>query len=335
MIGYLVRRNGVVVDFTTGHAPSSDFGLTPSTAYSYDIRAVDTSGNVSPPGVANTTTTANTVLVHSGDVWSYQSGGTPDPSWKQPGLRRVRLGRAGRRSSAGATATRPPWSRAGTLTQYYVRHFNVDDTSAVPAAHTAPEARRRCRRLRQRRRGRPRQPARPGPLTSTTFVEHHGDGGGRDHVERVHRSRATSSSTGDNVIAAEVHQDTNNNVGLELRPRARPQDARPRPPRRRARRCQLGDVAGSTVALSWSRVDRRLRHPRLRRPAQRRRSSGSRPATTFTDTGLSPTSPVHVPGDRDRHLREQLDAGRRWPSRRRATRTWSTSATAGTTASTA
>ena len=39
------------------HSPSPDFGLTPNTAYSYDIRAVDTSGNVSAAGVASTTTT--------------------------------------------------------------------------------------------------------------------------------------------------------------------------------------------------------------------------------------------------------------------------------------
>ncbi len=53
VIGYLVRRNGVVTGFTTALSVS-DFGLTPNTAYSYDIRAVDTSGNVSAAGIAAT-----------------------------------------------------------------------------------------------------------------------------------------------------------------------------------------------------------------------------------------------------------------------------------------
>ena len=69
-------------------------------------------------------------------------------------------GRPARPSSAGATATRRPSSRRDVLTQYFVKHVNVSNPSAVQDRHRPPEARRRRGRVRQRRRGRARQPAR-------------------------------------------------------------------------------------------------------------------------------------------------------------------------------
>src|SRR3954471_12400927 len=127
IIGYVVRRNGTVVDFTRSTS-ISDFGLAPNTAYSYDVRAVDTSGNISAAGLANTTTLNNTVIVKSSDVWSYQSGGAVGAQWNQPGF------------DTGAWASGPSqlgWGDGdeatlvpnNPLTQYYVRHFDLDDAS--------------------------------------------------------------------------------------------------------------------------------------------------------------------------------------------------------------
>ena len=49
--GYIVRRDGTPIAFT----PSTSFvdtGLAPGTTYTYDVTALDTSGNVSAPGTA-------------------------------------------------------------------------------------------------------------------------------------------------------------------------------------------------------------------------------------------------------------------------------------------
>ncbi len=284
VVGYLVRRNGVVVDFTTSLS-YPDFGLAPNTAYSYDIRAVDTSGNVSTAGVAGTTTTANTVLVQSGNIWSYQTGTTPDPHWNSPTYDSSswpsgpsQLGWGGR----GETTVVP----TGTLTQYYVHHFNVDDTTPFQLLT-----------LRLKRDDgaavylngievvRDNLPA--GPLTSATFSSTKVTAADGVTWKEFTVPGALLNS-GDNVIASEVHQDSASDTrgvfDLELLSKA---PAETNPPSRPS--LQVGDVTGSTVALSWSPS---TDDSGVLAYAVRRNGAlvGFGPATTFTDTGLSPTS---------------------------------------------
>jgi hypothetical protein len=284
VVGYLVSRNGTVVDFT--RTPSiSEAGLTPNTAYNYEVRAVDTSGNVSPPGSASATTLNNTVLVKSGDAWSYQSGGTPDPQWNQPGY------------DTGAWASGPSqlgWGDGdeattvpnATLTQYYVRHFDVDDVSPYQLLTL------RLKRddgaavyLNGVEIARDNLPA--GTLLPTTFASG-AISGAAENTWNEYTVPGNLLVSGTNTIAAEVHQDTNNNVdssfdleliskpAAEVNPPSRPQ-------------LHLGSVTGSSVALSWSPStdDSSVLGYAVRR-------NGSLVAygsgTSFTDTGLAPTS---------------------------------------------
>ena len=50
VIGYLVRRDGALVEFTTATS-FTDVGLTPNSTHVYEVRAVDSSGNVSASGL--------------------------------------------------------------------------------------------------------------------------------------------------------------------------------------------------------------------------------------------------------------------------------------------
>jgi hypothetical protein len=284
VIGYLVSRNGTVVDFT--RTPSiSEAGLTPNTAYTYDVRAVDTSGNVSPAGSASTSTLNNTVLVKSGDVWSYQSGGTPDPQWNRPGFDTAAWasGPSQLGWGDGDEATTVP---SNTLTQYYVRHFDLDDVSPYQLLTL------RLKRddgaavyLNGVEITRDNLPA--GTILPTTFASG-AINGAAENTWNEFTIPGNLLVTGTNTIAAEVHQDTNNNIDssfdLELVSKT-PTELNP--PSRPA--LHLGDVTGSSVALSWSPA---TDDSAIQGYAVRRNGSlvafGS--ATSFTDTGLAPTS---------------------------------------------
>ena len=95
--------------------------------------------------------------------------------------------------------------------------------------------------------------------------------------------------TGDNVIASEVHQDSNIDTSTASSTSSSSARRPPRPTRRRGPTLQLGDVTGSTVALSWSPStdDSGILGYAIRRNGA---LVGFGPATTFTDTGLSPTT---------------------------------------------
>jgi hypothetical protein len=284
VIGYLVSRNGTLIDFTRSTS-ISEAGLTPNTAYTYDVRAVDTSGNVSPTGSASTTTLNNTVLVQSTDVWSYQSGGTPDPQWNQPGYDTDAWpsGPSQLGWGDGDEATVVP---NGTLTQYYVRNFDLDDASPYQLLTV------RLKRddgaavyLNGVEVVRDNLPA--GTLLPTTFASGPVNGAAESTWNEF-TIPGNLLVSGTNTIAAEVHQDTNNNVDstfdlelisktpTELNPPSRPN-------------LHLGDVTGGSVALSWgaSTDDSSILGYAVRRNGSLV-SYGS--ATSFTDTGLAPTS---------------------------------------------
>ncbi len=112
-----------------------DSGLAPSTTYAYDVTAVDSSGNASTPGAVEhdhaRPTPRSSVrrrLVVPGH--RHRPGHRLAPAR----LQRLGVGRPARRQlgwgGQGETTVVP----VGTCTQYYVRHFNVDDPSPLPAA---------------------------------------------------------------------------------------------------------------------------------------------------------------------------------------------------------
>jgi hypothetical protein len=285
VIGYVVRRNGTIVAFQTS-TTFADFGLTPNTAYAYDVRAVDTSGNVSGAGTTNTTTSANTVLIQSGDVWSYQSGGSPDPTWKSPGF------------DDGAWATGPSqlgWGDGdeatvvpnATRTQYYIRHLQVDDPDPYQLLN-----------LRLKRDDgaavyvngvevvRSNLPA--GTLLPTTGSSTAITGAANESAWHEFAIPGRLLVTGDNVIAAEVHQDANNDIDssfdLELISQTPTETT---PPSRPA--LSVNAIDGSSLGLTWtaSTDDTGVLGYLLRRNGS---AVAFTSATSFTDTGLAPNT---------------------------------------------
>jgi hypothetical protein len=281
VIGYVVRRNGTPITFT----PSTSYldeELAPSTPYAYTVTAVDSSGNTSTPGAVNTTTAANTALVRSGDVWSY-NGTTTDPgtAWRQPGFNVAswptgpsQLGWGGK----GEATTVPV-----TGTQYYVKHFDVDDPSHYQQLL--------LRLVRD-----------DGAAVYLNGVEVR-----RDNLPAgalTYNTRSSSAMTapaerswfestvpgsllvaGDNVIAVEVHQDTATNAdslfNLEL---VRQTPADTNPPTRPS--VSLGAVTASSIGLSWSGStdDAGILGYVVRRNGA---IVGWTTQTSFTDTGLA------------------------------------------------
>ena len=130
VIGYLVKRNGTTQSFTTG-TTHTDTSLSPNTAYSFSVTAVDSSGNASAPGSVSISTTSNPMLIQHGDVWSYKATATdPGTSWRQPGFDA---------SSWSTGASQLGWGNRGEstlvptgfLTSYYLRHFTVSNPASV------------------------------------------------------------------------------------------------------------------------------------------------------------------------------------------------------------
>jgi hypothetical protein len=286
VIGYLLRRNGVPILFTPGTS-FTDTGLTPTTAYAYDVVAVDSSGNVSAPATANATTLANPALVKSGDVWSYKSDGTdPGTAWRQPGFNASswasgpsQLGWGGR----GETTVVP----SGQLAQYFVRHFTVDDASQDQALT-----------LRLKRDDgaavyingtevvRSNLPT--GPLTAASYssTKVTAADGVTWYQFTVPGDLLVS---GDNVIAAELHQDAKSDTravfDLEL---VRATPAETNPPTRPA--LTLTGTTETSIAFSWTAAtdDAGILGYSVRRNGA---VVGFTTSTSFTDTGLAPNTP--------------------------------------------
>ena len=86
--GYFVNRNGTDIAFTNG-TTWSDSGLAPTQSYTYQVRAVDTSGNVSTPGSANVGVFAvsDPTLIAAKSVWKYLDNGTDQgTAWRNVGF---------------------------------------------------------------------------------------------------------------------------------------------------------------------------------------------------------------------------------------------------------
>ncbi|MGZ6997003.1 MAG: OmpL47-type beta-barrel domain-containing protein [Acidimicrobiia bacterium] len=284
--GYLVRRNGAVVAFTAS-TTFADTGLTPSTGYSYDVRAMDNSGNVSPAGTAVTTTLANPALVKSGDVWSYRSDGTdPGTAWRQPGF------------DASSWASGPSqlgWGNrgevtvvpSGQITQYFVHHFAVGDPS------DEQQLQLRLKRddaaavyLNGVEIARSNLPA--GALTSTTYASTAVTAADGVSWKQFDVPGALLNA-GDNVIAVELHQDSRSDTravfDLEL---AREAAAEQNPPTRPA--VNLVSRGDTSISFQWtsSTDDAAIAGYLVRRNGT---LVGYTSGTTFADTGLTPNSP--------------------------------------------
>ncbi len=248
VIGYLVRRNGTPVAFTTSTS-FIDSGLTPTTNYSYDVLAYDTSGNASAAGTVGTTTLGNPTIVKSGDTWSYLATNTdPGTTWRQPGFNASswatgpsQLGWGGR----GELTTVP----TGTLTQYYVHHFNVADPGSIP------QLKLRLKRddgaavylngIEVVRNNLPTGPLTAGTFSSTKVTAADGVTWYEFTVP------GNLLVTGDNVVAAEVHQDSKSDTrgvfDLEL---VRSTPAETNPPTRPV--VSLTGTTDSSLSISWT-----------------------------------------------------------------------------------
>ena len=84
VVGYQVLRNGVVVGSPTA-LTFTDSGLSPGTAYSYTVRAVDGAGNVSPDSTAVLITTSTETAPLFSDTFSGADSSPWSPSWTSSG----------------------------------------------------------------------------------------------------------------------------------------------------------------------------------------------------------------------------------------------------------
>ena len=130
MLGYVVRRNGAVVGYTSGTS-FTDTGLNASTAYGYQVLAIDTSGNASTPGSLVAATISTSFLVQHGDVWSFTSTATdPGTAWRQPGFDASSWSTGSSQlgwGNRGETTLVP----TGNLASYYLRHINVSNPGSL------------------------------------------------------------------------------------------------------------------------------------------------------------------------------------------------------------
>lgn len=282
VIGYLVRRDGVPIAFTTGLA-FSDSGLSPDTSYSYSVTAFDTSGNPSTPATLAARTTVKTALVTSGDVWSFRSDGTTPPGWNQPGYDASswtsgpsQLGWGGR----GEITPVP----SGQITQYFLRHIQVSNPAQYAALNLSVK---RDDAIAVYVNGietlRDNLPA--GPLTASTFpaaLTSAADG-------VTWRSTVVSPNLlvqGDNVIAVEVHQNSRTDgravFDLALEPLQPTESSAPTRP-------ELSSPTRTdySVSLEWtpSTDDTGVVGYVVQRDGV---TVGATAGQTFTDTGLLP-----------------------------------------------
>ena len=132
--GYRVRRNGSDILFTTSTS-ITDTGLATATSYTYDVIAVDTSGNESTPGSVATGTLGDPNLVVYGASWKWRFDGVDqgtawrdgvfdDSTWAS-GNAELGFGDADEATVIWPGTTPTPW------TSYFRRQITVSDPSAI------------------------------------------------------------------------------------------------------------------------------------------------------------------------------------------------------------
>ena len=280
--GYLIKRNEVPVAFTASTS-YQDHDLSPETAYSYEVIAYDTSGNASAPGTTGTMTGMNPTLVRSGDVWAYRSVASEPPAgWNQPGhdVSSWPTGPSELGWGDGDEKTVVPVTR----TQYYVRNFQVDNPSTFPVVSL------RFKRddgaavyLNGTELARHNLPA--TPLLYTTYANPTTNGAAENEWHEV-IVPGDLLVTGNNVVAAEVHQNTNANndssFDLVLENRLPTEGNPPTRPN-----VTLTEEAGSSVTFQWttSTDDSAVLGYVIMRDGVK---IGYTAGTTFTDTTIVP-----------------------------------------------
>ncbi len=284
--GYLVTRNGAPVAWTAA-TTFTDRGLTPATTYAYGVTAMDSSGNVSAPGTASATTSANPALVTTGDTWSYRTDGVDlGSAWRQPGYDVT--GWATGKSQLGwgnqGEATVVP---SGQITQYFVKHVTVADPSAIPqlALHMKRDdgAAVYVNGIEAVRTNLP-----SGPLTAATYPTAT-VGAAQANAWYDFTVPGALLTTGDNVIAVELHQDSRSDghavFDLQV---TRAASGESNPPTRPS--VTLADKTDTTLRLTWSGAtdDTGVTGYVVRRNGS---TVGYTTGTSYSDTGLTPMSP--------------------------------------------
>ncbi len=136
IMGYALRRNGSLISY--GSATSfTDTGLAPTSQYSYQVTAIDSSGNASTPAGIAVSTTRNGGLVNFHDGWNYTFDGVnqgtawiapsfDDSSWGG-GAGELGVGDGDEATVIGpATAPTP-------ITAYFRKTFEAHDLDAITA----------------------------------------------------------------------------------------------------------------------------------------------------------------------------------------------------------
>jgi trimeric autotransporter adhesin len=219
--GYFVRRDGTDIAFTSGTS-WAESGLAPTQSYAYEVRAVDTSGNVSTPGAVSVPVFAvsDPTLVAAGSAWKYlddgsnqntawRNAGFDDSTWKSgPSLLGYGKGDEATVVGYGPNATQR------YLTTYFRRTFNVDSAAAVTGLE--------LRLVRDDGAvvyvngvevARSNMPA--GTITNQTFASTN-VGSPADRTWNVFQIPPSALVDGTNTIAVEVHQNFRSSTDLGM-----------------------------------------------------------------------------------------------------------------------
>jgi len=132
--GYRLWRDGVPL-VTTGVTNYTDRDLLPSTTHSYQVRAIDAAGNLSPLSapLKIKTQPPSKALVHVGSEWKYRSDGMNQGiAWRAPGFNDSTwssgLAQLGYGESDESTMISPKG-----VTSYFRKQFDVSNPSSITA----------------------------------------------------------------------------------------------------------------------------------------------------------------------------------------------------------
>ena len=219
--GYFVNRNGTDIAFTNG-TTWSDSGLLPTQAYTYQVRAVDTSGNVSTAGSANVGVFAvsDPTLIAAKSVWKYLDNGTDQGTvWRNAGFDDSTwasgagiLGYG--RGDEGTVVSFGPNPSLRYLTTYFRRTFNVDSAAAVTGLQLKLQLKDGAAvYVNGVEVARPNMAA--GTITSQTFAAVN-VASPADRTWNTYNIPPSVLTTGTNTIAIEVHKNFRSSAALGL-----------------------------------------------------------------------------------------------------------------------